>query len=157
MVWLVGGLPALAVIASFVTYLIAAHNPDTLVNAGYHKEGLAPIKDTSKEMQAAALHVAGELELVNGMASIKLTGHLDPAPSTLELLLLHPTHSNQDQRILLAGRGDGYYSAPMLEGNAGKRQWILEPEDRAWRLSGELMLPLVGPIRLASDSVLNPP
>lgn len=157
MIWLVAGLPAIAVVASFTTYFIAADKPDPLVNAGYHKEGMAPGKDTSREERAAALSIVGELSVVNGATRLKLSGRLDAMPASLELLLLHPTHSDQDVRILLQALGQGEYSGVMLETSPGKRQWILEPDDRAWRLAGELTLPLAGSTKLSNESFNNHP
>jgi hypothetical protein len=157
MIWLVAGLPAIAVVASFTTYFIAADKPDSLVNAGYHKEGMAPGKDTSREERAAALSIMGELAMVNGSARLKLSGQLEAMPASLELLLLHPTQSDQDVRIQLHGLGQGEYSGVMADGSQGKRQWVLEPNDRAWRLAGELTLPLAGSIKLSSQSIRNHP
>ena len=157
MVWLVAGLPAIAVVASFMTYFIAADKPDTLVNAGYHKEGMAPGKDTSREERAAALSIAAELAMVDGVARLKLSGRLEAMPASLELLLLHPTQSDQDMRIQLQGLGQGEYSGVMPESSQGKRQWVLEPSDHAWRLVGELTLPLAGSVKLSSDSFHNHP
>jgi hypothetical protein len=157
MVWLVAGLPLIAVVASFTSYFIAADKPDPLVNEGYYKEGMAPIKDTTRENRAAALAIAGELTLAQGVAHLKLSGHLDAMPPSLELLLLHPTLAAQDLRIVLNGDGRGEYSGVMFGGSQGKRHWILEPSDHAWRLAGELTLPLTGPLKLVSDSFHNHP
>ncbi len=157
MVWLIAGLPGVAVIASIATYFIAADQPDTLVNAGYQKVGMAPGKDTSREARAAALAVAGDLEIVNGEARLHLSGRLASMPSDLELLLIHPTQVDQDIRLRLHGRGDGEYRSSVAEINAGKRQWILESHDQAWRLAGELTLPLEGVIKLSSAAFHNPP
>lgn len=157
MVWLVAGLPVVAVIASFTTFFIAAKDPDPLVNAGYHKEGMAPIKDTAKEAFAVANSISGQLVMTNTEAQIVLSGRLPSMPASLELLLLHPSHADQDMTIQLHNRGEGVYSAILPEGKPGKRQWILEPDDRSWRLAGELTLPLTGGLRLANESLITPP
>ncbi len=157
MIWLVAGLPAIAVMASFTTYFIAAHEPDTLVNDGYQKVGLAPGKDTSREERAAALAVNGELAIVDSVARLKLAGKWGAMPASLELLLLHPTQSEQDLRIPLRSLGNGEYTGAMSTGSQGRRQWILEPNDHAWRLAGELTLPLAGTLKLSSDSFHNHP
>lgn len=149
MIWLIAGLPAIAVVASFATYFIAADKPDSLVNAGYHKEGMAPGKDISREERAAALAIRGELTAVAGVARLKLSGRLEAMPASLDLLLLHPTQSDQDVRIQLQELGRGEYVGVMPAGSQGKRQWVLEPRDRVWRL--------VGSIELGSDSFRNRP
>ena len=148
MVWLVAGLPAIAVVASFTTYFIAADKPDTLVNAGYHKEGMAPGKDTSREDRAAELSIGGELSIVDGMARLKLTGRLDAMPDSLQLLILHPTQSGQDMRIHLQRMQNGEYAGAIPTSAHGKRQWVLEPNMDNWRLSGELTLPLVTSVKV---------
>ena len=150
MVWLVAGLPAIAVVASFTTYFIASDKPDTLVNAGYHKEGMAPGKDTSREDQAVARSIGGELSIADGMARLELTGRLDVMPDSVQLLLLHPTQSEQDMHIQLQRVEGGKYAGAMTTSGHGKRQWVLEPNADAWRLSGELTLPLVGSIKIGS-------
>ncbi len=157
MVWLIAGLPMIAVVASFTTYFIAADKPDTLVNAGYHKEGMAPGKDTSREERAASLGVMGDMVIANGLVRINLSGRLDAMPPSLELQLLHPTQADQDQHIQLRSVGQGGYSGVMPVNNQGKRQWILEPHDGAWRLAGELTLPLAGAIKMGSNSFHNHP
>lgn len=157
MVWLVAGLPAVAVIASFTTYFIAAKDPDPLVNAGYHKEGMAPVKDSAKEALAAANSITGQLVLTNTEAKIVLSGRLPSIPASLELLLLHPSHADQDMRIQLHSRGQGIYSAFTPEVKPGKRHWVLEPDDRSWRLAGELTLPLTGGFKLANELLITPP
>lgn len=157
MIWLIAGLPAIAVVASFATYFIAADKPDALVNAGYHKEGMAPGKDTTREERAAALSIMGELAMVNGVARLKLSGRLDAMPASLELLLLHPTQSGQDVRVQLQGLGRAEYVGAVPESSRGKRRWVLEPDDHAWRLAGEFTLPLAGAIKLGSDSFHNRP
>ena len=151
MIWLVAGLPALAVVASFVSYFIAANEPDPLVNAGYRKEGLAPIKDADKERRARAMQVQADLEFSSGKVSINLYGLLDKQPASLELLLLHPTHADQDVRFVLSRTTQGQYTAPALEVGAGRRQWVLAPDNQDWRLTGLLNLPLDSPVKLGID------
>ncbi len=141
MVWLVAGLPIAAVIASFATYFIAADKPDALVNAGYQKEGLAPLKDNSKEQRANALSIKADMTIGAGEIRITLSGKLDAWPTSLELLLLHPANAEKDLRVSLNNQGNGLYSAPEPEHLHGKRHWVLEPKKQDWQLSGELTLP----------------
>jgi hypothetical protein len=157
MVWLVAGLPIVAVIASFTTYYIAADKPDTLVNAGYHKEGMAPGKNTILDDRAVALSVSADLVVIDGNAKLKLNGQFQSPPASLQLLLLHPTQSDQDMVIPFKSVGMGQYAGVISANNVGKRQWVLMPIDNAWRLSGELMLPMTNVVRLTSDSSRNHP
>lgn len=157
MIWLVAGLPLVAVVASFASYFIAADKPDTLVDAGYHKEGMAPGKDTSREQRAAALAIAGELEMGNAISKLKLAGKLAVMPTSIQLHLIHPTQSAQDIHIQLQGNGQGEYSGSVPNIDHGKRQWVIEPNDKDWRLSGELTLPLAEAVKFDSKSFRNHP
>ena len=157
MLWLVAGLPAIVVVASFITYFIAANNPDPLVNAGYQKVGMAPGKDMSRERRALSLQIGGELVMLDGTANLKLSGRLDTMPAQLELLLLHPTHADQDVRVQLREIGNGEYVGSMPMMLQGNWQWILEPIDGAWRLAGGLTLPLDGGLKLGSKEFNNHP
>lgn len=59
MVWLIAGLPALAVVGGLTTVLIAYDNPDSLVNKDYEKVGMA-VTDTGRAAldRAAALGIS---------------------------------------------------------------------------------------------------
>jgi len=157
MVWLVAGLPATAVIASFTSYYIAATNIDPLVSLDNPKFGVAPDNEIARERRAAALGIVGEMVLAERNISLKLSGRLNTMPATLELMLLHPTQAELDVRIQLQGDGRGEFAGRLSEELLGSWQWVLEPSDHLWRLAGSLILPSDGSIKLGNDEFHSNP
>jgi uncharacterized protein len=152
MVWLVAGLPATAVVASFTTYFIAAHDPDSLVKADYRKEGFAVVATaTEADKTAAALGLSAYLTARNGQMEVVLRGHLATRPKQLALNIVHPSKENQDIHILLAQSRELSYIAPAPDTGSGKRILVLEPEDRTWRITGQWMAPFSGMTELVVE------
>ncbi len=142
MVWLIAGLPMAAVVASFATYFIAASNPDPLVKAGYHKEGMAPDKDTTLEDRARALGLSGRLAMqADGTITLSLASPMAELTGDLRLSLIHPTHVEQDINVLLVRTDQNQYIGTVADMDNGRRQVIIEPEDLSWRLSGHWQAP----------------
>ncbi len=153
MVWLIGGLPLAAVAAGIVTVMIAAHDPDSLVNEGHVKQGMAVVtQESAAEARAAALDIGARLSLQEGRVQVALTGALDTPPAGLRLSLIHPTQSGQDRVLLLRPTGDLTYTAFLADPVTGKHRLVLEAEDGAWRLSGEGMLSAVELMLAAKSS-----
>ena len=149
MVWLVAGLPLTAVVASFATYFIAAHAPDPLVKAGYHKEGMAPGKDRTLEDRAAALGLGARLQLdASGRISLLLVAGAEAPTGNLRLSLIHPTHAEQDINVILAHTDANTYIGTVGNMVKARHQVIIEPEDLTWRLSGYWTDPLAEPLGL---------
>ena len=152
MVWLIAGLPATAVVASFTTYFIAAHDPDSLVKADYRKEGFAVVTAaTEADKAAAALGVSAHLTARNGQMEVVLRGHLTARPKQIALNIVHPSKENQDIHILLAHSHELSYIAPAPDTGSGKRILVLEPEDRTWRITGQWMAPFSGMTELVAE------
>lgn len=151
MVWLIAGLPAIAVVASFITYFIAAHDPDSLVSAGYRKEGFAVVAPpTPAEEKAAALGLSARMYVRDGQIEVVLRGQPPEVPKQLALNIVHPGRENQDIHILLAHASELSYIAPAPVMGSGKRILVLEPEGRAWRISGQWMAPFSGMTELVA-------
>lgn len=151
MVWLIAGLPATAVVASFTSYFIAAHDPDSLVKDDYRKDGFAVVAAASAADQAAAaLGLSARLTARNGQMELVLRGHLAAKPKRLTLSIVHPTQEKQDIHILLDHAHELSYIAPAPDLGSGKRTLVLEPEDRAWRITGQWMAPFSGMTELVT-------
>ena len=149
MVWLVAGLPLTAVVASFATYFIAASAPDPLVKAGYHKEGMAPGKDSTLEDRAAALGLGARLQLdASGRISLLLVADAQAPTGNLRLSLIHPTHAERDINVILAHTDGNTYMGTVGNMANARHQVIIEPEDLSWRLSGHWSEPLAAPLGL---------
>ena len=152
MVWLIAGLPAAAVAASFATYLIAAHEPDSLVKEGHRKVGLAMLATAAEaDRTAAGLGLSARLTTRDGQLELTLSGNLPDKPKRLALNIVHPTQEYQDLRILLAYSRELSYIAPAPDMGSGKRILVLEPEDRAWRITGQWMAPFSGMTELVAE------
>lgn len=152
MVWLIAGLPAIAVIASFTTYFIAAHDPDSLVKTEHQKIGLAMVAPLGEADKAAAkMGLSARLTSRAGHLELTLRGNLPGQPKRLALSVVHPTQENQDLHILLAYSHELSYIAPAPEMGSGKRNLVLEPEDRSWRITGQWMAPFSGMTELVAE------
>lgn len=157
MIWLIAGLPTVAVIASITTYFIAAHEPDGLVKANYQKEGFAMVApSTPADRLAAELGLTARLTARNGQFELTLRGDLATRPKQLALTFVHPTQENQDIHILLAHSRELSYIAPTPDMGSGKRILVLEPEDRAWRITGHWTAPFSGMTELVADTSKSP-
>lgn len=151
MVWLVAGLPATAVVASFITYFIAAHDPDSLVRADYRKEGFALVeKTTDADEKATGLGLIARISVKDGHLEVTLKSRLASYPERVALTIIHPTKENQDIHILLEKPIGNAYRANIPDLGHGKRILVLEPEDRTWRVTGQWMAPFSGMTELAA-------
>jgi len=151
MVWLIAGLPLTAVVASFVTYFIAAHDPDSLVKADYRKEGFALTeKRTEADRMAAELGLRANMAASHGKLEINLKSRMAAAPARVVLTIIHPTKESQDVHLLLERSSEGGYLANSPDVGNGKRILVLEPEDRTWRITGQWMAPFTGTMELAA-------
>lgn len=136
MVWLIIALPIVAVVASLITVVIASRNADTLVKGDYQKEGLALHQHTERDLRARQLGLAARIQQVNGELRVELSGHPEPTPESLVLLLTHPTQATKDFAVNLS-----HVDGKVYMGKASPSQganWVvqLEPADQSWRLSG---------------------
>lgn len=153
MVWLIITLPAIAVIASFTSYYFAARDPDPMVKDEYRKEGfavLAPASEAGKA--AAALGLSARLTASNGHLELQLHGHLTARPEQLTLNIIHPSQEKRDIHVLLAHSHELSYISPAPVVGSGKRILVLEPEDRAWRITGQWMAPFSGMTELVAKA-----
>lgn len=137
LMWFVVGLPAVVVIAAFVTLAIAVKSSDDVVRDDFRKEGLAIYADPARDAAAAGIgaaavltvHPTGELRATLSLA------HGQP-PRSLVVVLSHATRAEYDRMLTLEageaayeGRGD-----PLPPGH-----WYVEvtPPGREWRLKGD--------------------
>jgi len=156
MVWLIAGLPATAVVASFASYFIAAHKPDPLVKEGYQKQGMTVVNTDAKlEEAAAALGVQAQISAERGRFVVALQGRLESPPASLKLFVSHPTDVARDHVVPLFRSAQGDYTGALTEAPLGRHRIALEPDDRVWRLAGELPLTEAGTWRLAASAPIS--
>lgn len=150
MVWLIIALPVTAVIASLLTLWVAARNADTLVTDEYVKEGLAVRQVVDRDRKAAALAMNASLTAEPGRLTLRLDGRLDTPPKRLLLTLEHPADPGMDMVLLFEPANATEYVANFAAIPAGKRRLVLEPSDKAWRITGQWQAPFTGSTRLSA-------
>ncbi|MFN5512678.1 MAG: FixH family protein, partial [Burkholderiales bacterium] len=138
-VWLVVGIPALTVVAGFVTWWIAAQRADSDVADDHYKRGLAINRVLEREEAALQAGLKGHLQVNPDLSlALRLTAIQGAAlPEAVQVILTHPVQARQDRRIALILSPDGLYRSAVL--NAAeefKGHWGLAIEGPAWRLSG---------------------
>ena len=138
LVWLVFGLPAIAVVALVWMVFIAAgpgstDSVDTTVKrtAQVQVADLGPDEAASKMRLAALLRIDGkELEI------LALHSGFDTA-APLKLALRHPTRADLDHEVLMQPSATGW-RAPLELDLTHDWKLQLAPRDGHWRLQGRL-------------------
>jgi hypothetical protein len=141
--WFLIILPAIVVVASIATAVIAFRGADTLVADNYYKEGLAINKTVSDIDAAKTANIHGSLVMEKG--TLHLTVNADNAitDNTLLLGFSHPLDNLQDQTVQLQKTGNGEYSGKMPALGNGK--WYISLQstqtERPWRVNITAFLP----------------
>ena len=138
MVWLVVGLPCVAVAASLALVVQAVHGgPDDSDIDDVHRTAQMQVADTQPEHHAAALNLSVTLLFTERDTQVvPVTGDFD-RHQLLKLTLAHPTDDDHDLRPALEVTAQGWAGEPVrVDGN----DWIvrLEAADGSWRLRGRL-------------------
>jgi uncharacterized protein len=98
--FLTWGLPAVAVIASVLTLVIALRGPDGQLPEQYHWEGFQLDRDFSRAARAAELKVRATVTGLDRSGPCELRLQMEGvAPDVLLLMLAHGTRADLDRRI----------------------------------------------------------
>ena len=140
--WFLFGLPAIAVVASLATVVIAFKHSPALVVDDYYRVGKAMNRDLAQDQLATALGVSARLDFESGLV-VTVSG-LEGAPmERLELSFRHNLVASLDQVIWLEPEADGRYrSLPSIGLTSGEWLVQLRPEAQGWRLRGQLIWPV---------------
>jgi len=141
MVWLVWGLPAVVVVASFVSLAIAINSSGSVdaVRDPVQRVGKGQTYDLAPDRTAARLGLSAELRLASDTEALELHatgGALDA--DRLALVLTHPSQAREDLSLELVrvepARFVGRLDVPR------DHAWNLHlaPAGEAWRLQGRL-------------------
>lgn len=157
--WFLMAGPALVVVASMITYVLAARTENALVADNYYKEGLAINRVLDAARNAATHHYHARLVLTPGEgAQLALTGD-GKLPSRLRLMFIHPTHGRLDQTIMLEAAGQGEYRLHAagfnaLAGLQDSPRWYVRVQDEAgaWRLAGQWDRRRASSVEMSSES-----
>jgi len=149
-VWLIVGIPALTVVAGFITWWIAAQRADSNVAEDYYKRGLAINRSLEREARPLDAGVTATLQLRDGNdLRVALAGDLVP-PTAVTVLLTHPVRAERDVRLTLDRQPDGGYRIRSPQVQAG--QWDVAIEGQDWRLAARrLVLPDGGGATIRPD------
>lgn len=141
-VWVMIGIPVIAVLASFTTLALAIRGAEPELPASYHWEGAALDTDLARLKAAQTLGVRGSLELrADGNVALRpqfADASYTPPPS-LTLRLSHATLARED-RVLALRRDGNVWLARTTALPAG--HWLLELTDgKDWLLRREFTAP----------------
>lgn len=132
------GLPAVVVVACFITLYLAVKSDDGLVTKDYYKEGLAINQDLSLEKKAKELNLNGSLMINDMTAILKLKandqGNAEINGQPFYLVLQNMGVPARDQKITLVpidslGTWRGFLASPIEKG-----RWQVRVESTRWRL-----------------------
>ncbi|GGY32892.1 hypothetical protein GCM10011297_02280 [Bacterioplanes sanyensis] len=142
MVWLVAGIPLLAVIWGGVMLTLALSTKDSLVSDSYYKDGVSYTENKAAFETASRLQVEADLRFNEDEVRLQLRGYFDELPNTLQLQLIHPTLEERDLTLFLQKMADNSYAGvnemPLPE---RRRLWLTSPE-QGWQIRAtELIMP----------------
>lgn len=134
MVWLVAGIPLLAVCWGIVMLTLALESRDSLVSDSYYKDGVSYTENAAADAHATRLQIKAGLTFTKDEVHLTLDGYPDQEPATLQLQLIHPTLQEHDLTVLLQRLGKGHYAGVNeLELPQRRHIWLLSHEQQ-WRL-----------------------
>jgi len=127
-------IPLAAVIASFVSYWLAARGQDAALPSSFPAEGPVLERALAQTARAAELRISAQLDLsgVAGERHVQLAIGEEP-PTEVRVALTHATQSNLDRVLTLVRHQGAYVSLcePLPPGH-----WYVTMSDAAdsWRL-----------------------
>ena len=140
--WFLIAIPVVTVVSGVSMVLIASHKPDVVVMDDYYKTGLAINMTLARDEQARTLGLQAIGRIDREAKQIILDLHGQNKAKSLRLTLTHPTSAQQDIVInLQATAKNNQYSGQLPELPQEKRYILLEPVDKAWRLTGHAQFP----------------
>jgi hypothetical protein len=136
--WILIGGPALVVVASIATAVIAVRTDDGVVAEDYYKQGLEINRTLDREHRAAELGVTASLQFNEEATRVRVVlGMGEAQPRVLRLKLVHPTRAGEDQSVVLAPVVPNIFEGKLAPPQPGN--WMVQLEDGAgtWRIDGE--------------------
>ncbi len=148
MVWLMIGIPAVAVVVGMILLTLAITTYDGLVVDDYYKHGKQINRVLARDRLAHELGLAAGLEIdSSGELRVRFDPDVAVVPGErIELALVHATIPGRDQSLVLTR-----VENRLLEGQIdleGEGRWNLYLQTEDWRLTGSLRYPDQGRARL---------
>ncbi len=136
--WFLIGLPAIVVVASISTLIIAVEGADDLVDDQYYKDGLAINRELAQLTEAEKDGIRAQLRIDGSEVVVDTTGPV--AVNQLRLRLSHPMEANLDFQLTLLESVPGEYRGRLASDVGPRWHWTLEPAsgELQWRLAGTL-------------------
>lgn len=137
--WFLIGVPAISVVFSVATLVVAVRNADSVVRDDWYKGGLTINVDLARDRAAAAAGVVATLavDATGRTVEVRLDG---PDAPTLDVALHHPTQADRDREVRVTRDADGAYRATLDEPLAGRWHVEVSDPDGGWRLAQPLWL-----------------
>lgn len=132
-------VPPASTVIFWAVILTTMASPPSLVVDDYGEIGIAYADEQARDQTARKLGVTGRLNVQRerGRVTVALAG-LDDPPEKIQLQLTHPTEAARDKSATLERSGGGLYRGELGAAAPGRRYVTLLPDDRRWRLAGEL-------------------
>lgn len=140
MVWMVITPPAAAVIAGIVMINLAIESDDGLVVDDYYKQGLGINQTLQRDQLARDMNLEAAVTIES--EAVTLTFDNEMVDPVLYLHFIHPTQSQRDVKVNLGLTAVNTYKAQMEQTLSGNWNVLLEPEDKSWRITGRINLPV---------------
>ena len=155
--WFLIALPATAVIASVYTIFLAVKHEPTMVKENYYQEGLSINERIQQDKRATEMGVQANLLFseATGKVNAFLSGK-QPITESLILAISAPGDANLDRVYQLKAASDSLFISPLKEIPEGRFYVSLEPQDREWRLQGEITLPRLETLTLIHQGSEKP-
>jgi len=117
---------------------------DGVVKDDYYRIARGYEVKSEKNQRALDQNIEAQVKLdtITGDVMVSLSGNLNPAPASLTLDIVHPTHQKYDQAITLKAIGaQNLYTGSLTGKITGKRFLFLFPADESWHLHEEMQPP----------------
>ncbi len=138
LVWLVFGIPAIAVVAlAWMVFIAAGPGSTDSVDTTVKRTAQIQVADLGPDEAAARLRLAALLRIDGkDLEVLPLHAGFDTA-KPLKLALRHPTRSELDHELLMQPTATGWRATLELD---LAHDWTLRlvPQDNQWRLQGRL-------------------
>lgn len=144
-VWLLIGIPMLAVIMGITFWILASRSFDGMVVDDYYRKGKQINRVLLRDQRGFQLGLSGQLIVDHDrtLATVKLNRKINfPWPKQLKLAFYHATSDKYDQDILLSHQARGTYTGKFPGIRAGI--WNVQILTKDWRLIGRWNTNLAG-------------
>ncbi|MFQ3172713.1 MAG: hypothetical protein ACI9DG_002754 [Oleispira sp.] len=138
--FLVAGVPIIAVCWGMVIITLAVTGKDSLVSDSYYKDGMAFTENNIFIDKAKRLQLKADMVYNQDAIRVTITGYLDEQPSFLTLQLIHPTLETRDETVLLQQKADGSYLGLTIDSHLGKRKLWVESLEQEWMIKDEALI-----------------